>query len=200
MNQTPNSKQLAALRSGVTLFAPLCLFYLLKIEVGQTEKNKEVDQTISKLVGKSPKDWPKDIYEDYYRLIETLTVEQLKKTFAEIYYFLIFTIAGHASKYTDQNSQKLVLDALFNLFDDKNVWDGKYPEENVFNKYRKAENLLLEFSNQISKTSGKTDSSLLFDFSIEVTSIIKLFIHPAIDRIFSDESFREAGNDQSVVL
>lgn len=188
MNKKLSSKQLHALKSGVIIFAPLYLYSFLKlIETRKIKREKGIGEIINEIAGLPLSEWPPNTKEDYYALSETLlNLDQLKNTFAEIHYFLIYTIAGYTSKYTDQNGQELILDALFDLFNNKQLWGNKYPENNAFTKYRKAQNLLLEFSNQISKTAGVSDSLLLFDFSIEATSINKFFIQPALDKIFID--------------
>ena len=186
MNKIPTSKQLHALRSGVTIFAPLYLFALLKIiEADQTEQKKDFDEMINKLAGLPLVDWPKDAKEDYYKLLETLlNLNQLKNTFAEIHYFLIYIITEHASKYIDNEGQKLVLSSLLDLFNDKQLWGNEHPEESALSKYRKSNNFLFEFSSQIGKTAGVDDSLLLANFAVEVTSISKYFIQPALHKIF----------------
>lgn len=187
MNKTLTNKHLHALKSGVTIFAPICLYSLLKtIEIGKTEHGKKTDEIINKLAGIPLVDWPKDTKDDYYELSETLfSLEELQEVFAEIHYFLIYIITGYISKYIDQKNQKLVLDALFDLFSDKQTWENKYPEDDAFTKYRESENSLLEFSNQIAKSTRMTDAMTLFDYSTDITSINKFFIQPALDKIFS---------------
>lgn|GEM_PF-4374741 len=189
MNRTITNKQLHELRMGVMIYSPLYLYSLLRIKEGTARHDKETDQAINKLAGLALAAWPKDSKDDYYKLLETLlSLEELKNTFAEIHYFLIYTIAGYVSKYINQDDQKTVLDALFDLFNDRKIWESRYPENTAFTKYRESENFLLEFSNQISKTTGMTDSLLLADYAVEVSSINKFFIQPALDKIFSDKN------------
>jgi len=185
------NEQIEKLKSGVIIFAPICLYSLLKnwqlSKLNIKKSGKEFNEGVNKIIGIPLQEWPKDIKEDYYKLSESLlNFEQLKDIFAELNYFLIFSTAGYASKYINENDQKIVLDNLFEIFNDRKMWEEKYPDNNAFNKYRQSENTAIELQKNISKIIRENDPLILIDLVMDIISMPMFFINPVIEKLFND--------------
>ena len=148
---------------------------------------KEIEKSTEGLVGCPYSQWPEVRKKDFDRLAEILPKEKWIRLYAEVIYFLIFTISGYSCKYIDQEDRVLIPDCLFEIFDDSELWIEGQPEDDAYNKYAQAKISPLEkFSHEIAKISGLEDEMFLMFFAFKVTGIFKFFIAPAIDKIFSD--------------
>jgi len=185
--------KLDKLKAGIGIFTPIYVYIFLKmLELSKQKKDmeavtKEIEKSTEGLIGRPYSQWPEVRKKDFNRLAEILWKEKWVRLYAEVIYFLIFTISGYSYKYIDQQYRVLILDSLFEIFDDLELWIEGQPEEDAYNKYAQAKISPLEkFSHEIARISGLEDEMFLALFCARVTIIFKFFIAPAIDRIFSN--------------
>lgn len=185
--------KLDKLRAGIGIFSPVYLYIFLKmLELNKQKReietiSKEIEKATEGLVGRPFSQWPELRKKDFDRLGCILPKEKWIRLYAEIIYFLIFAISGYSRNYIDQRDQVLILDHLFEIFEDSELWLKSQPEDDAYNKYAKAKVSPLEkFTHEIAKISGEEDERLLMYFAAQVTAIFKVVIQPAIDKIFSN--------------
>lgn len=191
MKTNLSQEKLEALRSGVYIYAPICLYLILK-ELEFYKKNKipipenaKGTEEIEKLYGIPLGQWPSQIKEDYRRLSGSLPLEQLKKIFAEIHYFLIYSVGALSSKYLDENGQTIVLDFLYDIFNDRNLWNPEDPTKDCFSKYRNSSNAFRTLSENLGDVITENDPLLAGSLTIDIASIPKFFLASVVDKIFT---------------
>jgi len=191
MKTKPSQEELEALKSGISIYAPICLYLILKeLEFYKTNKtpmptDAQEKKEIEKLYGVPLGEWPPQIKEDWYRLSESLPLEQIKKIFAEVHYFLIYSTGALSSKYLEEEGQTIVLDFLYDIFSDRNLWNAADPTEDCFSKYRKSPNAFVTLVDNLGEATTERDPLLTRGLAIEIASIPKFFLTPAIDKIFN---------------
>jgi len=188
MGNEVTQKHLEGIKTGVVIFAPLCLYELLN----HRELYKKDPQLIKvnlfdNITGLPLSKWPNEIKDDFYRLCDALSVAQLKKVFAEIHYFLIFNVFNYSSKhFVPPEKRKDLLDILFTTFNDASkLFANEYPEMDAFNKYNQSDNPYLLFAKEISEALNEEDSMILYILSLGISNNLKYLIFPGIDKIFS---------------
>jgi hypothetical protein len=186
MQTTPSNEQLGKLRDVVASYAPLCLYsFLVELEVINAGRKIGTYYTLDSVSGLPLHVWPEDIKKDYYSLCDTLPIDVLQRVFAEIHYFLIFSVAAQSSRYINIENQTRMLDTLFGIFDDKTVWGTGFPSEDAFTKYRKTDNPMLVFSFHLAASVGVRDAFDVARLTTSVGDIVRSFITPSVEKIFS---------------
>lgn len=185
MQTEPTENQLTQLKDIVIIYAPVCLYkFLIQLEVINVGKKIGVYYAPEEVAGIPLNEWPKDVVDDYHNLCESLPLDVLQKVFAEIHYFLIFTIASIASQHITLEKQTNMLDMLFSVFSDKEVWGEEYPSVDAFTKYRKSENPMLVFSHNLGAFVGVNDAIEVVNLTTSVGDILKAFVSPSVENLF----------------
>lgn len=191
MKTKPSQEELEALKSEVFIYAPICLYLTLKeLEFYKTNgapmsADAKEKKEIKKLYGVPLGEWPSKTKEDWYKLSESLPLKQTRKIFAEIHYFLIYSIGALSSKYLEEEGQTIALDFLYDIFNDRNLWNAEDPTEDCFSKYRNSDNTFTTLINSIGDVINENDPLLTRSIAIEIASISKFFLAPAVDKIFN---------------
>ncbi len=184
----PSKEQLEAIKSGVQIYAPICLYLILR-EI-ESYKNNQVGITpeerdeIKKIYGIPLGQWPIRQKEDWRRLSDSLPLEQTKKIFAEINYFLIYSVGALSSNYVNTDDQSPMLDFLKSIFNDRTLWNPEDPTEDCFSKYRDSDNTFKTLLYSLSDAIGEHDPLMSHALTIEIAMIPKFFLEPAVSQIF----------------
>ncbi|NOY35879.1 MAG: hypothetical protein GXP44_03130 [bacterium] len=191
MKSKPSQEELEALKFGMSIYAPICLYLILKelsfYKISKTliPADAEIKGEIKKLYGVPFGEWPPHIKEDWYKLSESLPLEQIKKISAEVHYFLIYSMGALSSKYLEEEGQTMVLDFLYDIFNDRDLWNPEDPTEDCFSKYRKSPNTFTTLIDNLGSVIAERDPLLTTSLAIDIAGIPKFFLAPAVDKIFA---------------
>ena len=180
-------KLLVSIYTYIFAYAFLRMIEIKKTKSFKTNDLKIIDDELEKIYGQLHSKWPEDIRNRFTdELFYILPEENLFKFFRETIYYLIFTFSSYACKYIKSSEGKLMLDKLFELFENSKVpWLITPPEEDAFRKYSKAENPILKYNAEIGDNAA--DAHLLFDYQTKLISILTFIIPPTIDKIFKGQ-------------